>query len=78
MKNLNDLSESGQLLPSKAPYGTLSVVPKGVWHAAHMREPSGAQQVDYENQVPILNVVEIFYRLGEARFFTKLNLCLGH
>lgn len=78
-KQLKELLEAGHIRPSKAPYGAPVLFQK-------KKDASLRLCIDYRalNKVTIKNkyliplIADLFDRLGQAKYFTKMDLWKGY
>ncbi|XP_055806925.1 uncharacterized protein LOC129875680 [Solanum dulcamara] len=78
-KQLKELLEAGLIRPSKAPYGASVLFQK-------KKDVSLCLCIDYwtlnkvimKNKYPILLIADLFDRLGQAKYFTKVDLKKGY
>lgn len=78
-RQLDDLLESGFIRASKAPFGAPVLFQKK--HDGSLRlcvDYRALNKVTVKNKYPIPLIADLFDQLGEARYFTKLDLRSGY
>lgn len=74
-KQLKELLEAGHIHPSKAPYGVSVLFPKKKNSSLRLCiDYRVLNKVTVKNKYPIPLITNLFYRLGQAKYFTKVDL----
>ena len=78
-KQLKELLDAGYICPSKAPYGAPVLFQKkhdgSLWLCVDYR---ALNKITMKNKYHIPLIADLFDRLGQARYFTKLDLRSGY
>ena len=78
-KQLKELLDAGYIRPSKSPYGAPVLFQKK--HDGSLRlciDYRALNKITIKNKYPIPRIDDLFDQLGEARYFTKLDLRSGY
>ncbi|KAE8657632.1 hypothetical protein F3Y22_tig00116984pilonHSYRG00043 [Hibiscus syriacus] len=78
-RQLKDLLDAGYIRPSKSPYGAPVLFKKK--HDGSLRmciDYRALNKLTVKNKYPILLIADLFDQLGDARWFTKLDLRSGY
>jgi hypothetical protein len=78
-KQLKELLDAGQIQPSKSPYGAPVLFQKK--HDGSLRmciDYRALNKLTVKNKYPIPLIADLFDQLGDARWFTKLDLRSGY
>ncbi|XP_019252669.1 PREDICTED: uncharacterized protein LOC109231463 [Nicotiana attenuata] len=74
-KQLKELLDTGHILPSKAPFGAPVLFQKKKHGSLRLCiDYRALNKVTMKNKYPILLIVDLFDRLGQAKNFTKVDL----
>ena len=78
-KQLKELLESGHIRPSKAPYGAPVLFQKKKDGSLRLCiDYRALNKVIIKNKYPIPLIAYLFDRLGQAKYFTKMDLRKGY
>ncbi|XP_070029262.1 uncharacterized protein [Nicotiana sylvestris] len=78
-KQLKELLDAGHIRPSKAPFGTPVLSQKKKDGSLHLCiDYRALNKVTVKNKYPILLIANLFDRLGQAKYFTKVDLRKGY
>jgi len=78
-KQLNELLDTGYIRPSKAPYDAPVLFQKKYDGSLRLCiDYRALNKITVKNKYPIPLIADLFDRLGQARYFTKLDLLSGY
>lgn len=78
-KQLKELLKAGQIRPSKAPYGAPMLFQKKKDKSLRLCINYWAlNKVTIKNKYPIPLIANLFDRLGQTKYFTKMDLQKGY
>ncbi|MCF8701922.1 retroviral-like aspartic protease family protein, partial [Corynebacterium sp. MC-10] len=78
-KQLNELLEAGHIRPSKAPYGAPVLFQKKKDGSLRLCiDYRALNKVTVKNKYPIPLIADLFDRLGQAKYFSKMDLRKGY
>ena len=76
---MKELLEVGHIHPSKAPYGALVLFQNKKDGSMRLCSDYRAlNKITIRNKYPIPLIADIFDRLGQAKYFTKMDLSKGY